>query len=346
MVRSGNHSCSIHHAVCPINSGPLFPSVRAPVKRTVDHLLIAEYFFHHVTTAALRPPINRTRDRKARPTMFKPALRLPVPGARPQKRKFRKFRPRVRILFENRKYIVKTVSDGDELEKALQLRYDVFYEEILHKHKLRRIDKDGLDLKCDHMVIVERESGTFVGTYRLICSLFTRKFYSAKEFAIKDVLKLPGVKLELGRACIHKDYRNAMLIAMLWKGISEYIKATDARYLFGCSSIKTMDADQIASVYLYLKQNLQLNDSLKVRPRGRFRIRKFAANLAAYENEGRPAADTKSELLPPLLKSYLKAGAVVCGFPALDKSFRCVDFFTLMNISAVDEKYDKKFLKQ
>jgi putative hemolysin len=33
-----------------------------------------------------------------------------------------------------------------------------------------------------------------------------------------------------------------------------------------------------------------------------------------------------------LLNSYLKSGAVVCGRPALDKSFKCIDFLTLLDV--------------
>ena len=45
--------------------------------------------------------------------------------------------------------------------------------------------------------------------------------------------------------------------------------------------------------------------------------------------------------IPSLLASYLKVGAKVCGIPALDKSFKCIDFLTLMNVADIAEAYKR-----
>jgi putative hemolysin len=49
------------------------------------------------------------------------------------------------------------------------------------------------------------------------------------------------------------------------------------------------------------------------------------------------------KLIPSLLKSYIKTGAVVCGEPALDQDFQCIDFFTLLDVRNMKESVMKKF---
>jgi putative hemolysin len=49
------------------------------------------------------------------------------------------------------------------------------------------------------------------------------------------------------------------------------------------------------------------------------------------------------EKIPSLLKSYIKAGAKVCSYPALDLDFNCIDFMTVLKRSELDQKLVKKF---
>ena len=50
--------------------------------------------------------------------------------------------------------------------------------------------------------------GDAVGTYRLIHSHYSTKFYSQNEFDLTRFLQIDGVKLEMGRACTHAQFRN------------------------------------------------------------------------------------------------------------------------------------------
>eukprot|EP00831_Metopus_contortus_P025311 TRINITY_DN21848_c0_g1_i3.p1 TRINITY_DN21848_c0_g1~~TRINITY_DN21848_c0_g1_i3.p1 ORF type:complete len:129 (-),score=13.83 TRINITY_DN21848_c0_g1_i3:58-444(-) len=99
------------------------------------------------------------------------------------------------------------------------------------------------------LMIINKSDDALIGTYRLNCTKFSNNFYSATEFNIDAILELPGDKVELGRACVHPDFRNGMTIALLWKGLSEYMSASESRFFFGCSSIKSMDYMFILNVY-------------------------------------------------------------------------------------------------
>jgi len=257
--------------------------------------------------------------------------------------RMKNFFAHIPIYIEKKNFIIKTADSPEELREALRLRHDVFLEELLKRKKRNGLDKDKFDKHCDHLIIIDKRNNKVIGTYRLQSSLHTKKWYTATEFHMRRIKKLPGNKLELGRACVHPEYRNGITIALLWDGISAYIAASESSYLFGCSSIKTLDRDEMKSIYGYLMQNGHVSDEHRVRPRGRFKVPglKKQLKLVAHHNEELEQHRIKDKI-PSLLASYLKVGAKVCGAPARDKSFKCIDFLTLMNVDDIAAAYRKK----
>jgi putative hemolysin len=179
----------------------------------------------------------------------------------------------------------------------------------------------------------------------LISSTFSPHFYSAGEFDISRLLAIPGNKLELGRACIRKEYRNGLIIALLWRGIMQYARSVKAKLMFGCSSIPTTDPYAITQVCAYLRaSHYQLSDPpMPVRPT--FRMPQLPLYATRYENMDPGALESARKNLPPLLLSYLKSGARVGIEPALDKVFHCVDFMTILDLDKISSAHGKKFAK-
>ncbi|MES2963689.1 MAG: GNAT family N-acetyltransferase, partial [Bdellovibrionota bacterium] len=188
------------------------------------------------TARALKP----TRVLKKFGSM-KVALEKADSAAKLRRYKVQNFEPNVTFEFERGHYVVKTAENGAELEECLKLRFEVFHREYMNKKRTIGVDIDKLDEICDHLVIRDRRSGKVIGTYRLNSSKYTDTFYSSSEFNMARLLDIQGTKLELGRACIDKDHRNGVIVALLWRGIAEYIQRTETKVLFGCGSIKTMD---------------------------------------------------------------------------------------------------------
>lgn len=251
-----------------------------------------------------------------------------------QNSRMKNFRAHIPILIDKKNFIVKTADSREELHMALRLRHDVFLSELLNKQKRNGMDRDRFDKLCDHLIIIDKRSGNLIGTYRLQSSLHTKKWYTATEFHMKQIKRLPGVKLELGRACVHPDHRNGITIALLWEGITAYVEASGTNYLFGCSSIKTTDRHEIAMIYNYLLKTGHLSHEHRVRPRGKFRVPGMKNKLLKLHQDELIGLDFKMrDRIPSLLNSYLKAGAKVCGSPALDRSFKCIDFLTLLDVS-------------
>jgi putative hemolysin len=256
----------------------------------------------------------------------------------------RAFQPKIRLYIEKEAYVIKTVESSWELKAALRLRHDVFYQELLNVPSPGGFDTDAYDLLCDHLVILDKKTGGLVGTYRLISSTYSNHFYSGSEFDIAGLLALPGNKLELGRACIQKEYRNGFIIALLWRGVFQYAQAVQAQYLFGCSSIQTTDLDAVAQICGWLRSNGLMMD-IGIPPQPTHRLPQPAV-FAARDGHGDSAAlERARKNIPPLLLSYLKAGARVGSEPALDKTFRCIDFMTILETEKLAAAYDRKFTK-
>lgn len=256
--------------------------------------------------------------------------------------KLGKFKQKINVHIEKGNFVIKTAENATELENILKLRFDVFYQELLEKKAVIRSDIDQFDFICDHLVVVDKEKNRFVGTYRLNLSSFSKKFYSSQEFDIGNITSLPGIKLELGRACVDKEYRTGTIIGLLWRGLAEYIKKSSARYLFGCSSVKTTDIHEVSLLYLYLMKYHKAPEHFAVVPRRNFKFPQLLDYIkdSKYTSE---EIDSAKSLVPPLLSFYLKAGAFVCGEPALDRAFKCVDFFTILDMENLQESLGKKY---
>ncbi|UOF00093.1 GNAT family N-acetyltransferase [Bdellovibrio reynosensis] len=255
-----------------------------------------------------------------------------------------KFKAKIDIKLEVGPFELKTVSDSEELKEALALRYEVFHREMMGKTNPEGIDVDEFDFACDHLVIKEKRSNRIVGTYRLNCSLFTEKFYSGKEFMIGKLFAQPGVKLELGRACIHKDFRRGILISLLWRGIAEYMAASDAKLVFGCATVMTADPRKAALLTRYFEEEGRILQEFRTRPTLLFTM----PLLHQFMDEIRdPLTETQraeaESLVPPLCRAYLKAGASISGEPAWDQEFNCIDFLTILQRDDLNRSLWRKY---
>ena len=246
------------------------------------------------------------------------------------------FEQKIPVYVETEQFILKTAESAFEVRRALKLRHEIFYKELQNKELPSGLDVDGFDAGCDHLLIIDRHTRQLVGTYRLVCSLFSKRFYSQAEFEMDNILALPGVKLELGRACIKKDFRTGPVITLLWRGITEYMKKTDAQYLFGCASVQTTKNHEAAAAYDWLLDNDFLRNDLDVRPTRKYRA-SFLHNAEIHDKSA------GENLVPPLLHSYLKAGAKAVGLPAYDRDFACFDFLVLLKRSEFSRIFQRKF---
>jgi len=249
------------------------------------------------------------------------------------------FSQKISVFIDNGNFIIKTAENSHDLHKVLRLRHEVFYREMLNIALPGEIDMDSYDNRSDHLMIIDKNTDALAGTYRFNSNLFSNDFYSAGEFDISKIIMVPGVKLELGRACIAREYRSGHALMLLWTGLNEYIRASRADYVFGCSSVKTTNFKKAALIFAYLRERHYSDDELRVFPREKHRIKNFNLLLEETGDLSDEQKTVARKFLPPLVSGYLTAGAVICGEPVYDDEFKCVDFLTCLETKKLNQNY-------
>jgi len=125
-------------------------------------------------------------------------------------------------------YSVRLARCAAEIQSAQALRFHVFNLELqegLAESYSTGLDADPFDEVCDHLLVEHRETRQVVGTYRLQTGASAAKnlgFYCAQEFEFDVFEPLRNEIIELGRACVHRQHRNLVVLGLLWKGIADY----------------------------------------------------------------------------------------------------------------------------
>lgn len=230
--------------------------------------------------------------------------------------------------------VAEWVRDERGLREAQRLRHDVFAEEYgVCFDDADGLDRDRFDGYCDHLLVRDVANGLIAAYTRVLSSEGARLaggFYSEAEFDMSALSELPGRVLEVGRTCVHPDYRSGAAITVLWSALAEYLLAGGFSHLLGCASIGLRDGGHnFSAIMPKLRAEHLVEPDLRVSPRRR---------LALTEREG------ESALLPPLLKAYLRMGARIGGEACWDPEFNCADVFILLDVAALSERWASRFL--
>jgi len=240
----------------------------------------------------------------------------------------------VKVSIDEKLFRVQLVKEGELLEKAQLLRGEVFFGS-------RKRDEDRFDEFCDHLVVIDRDTGNVVGTYRLLLGSAARNktgFYSETEFDLKNIKSLDGAEfLEMGRACVNQSYRKYPIIGLMWKAILSYVEANKAGFIFGCASIDEPSPGKVGKIFGYLKERHYSLPEFRVYPLGGRRYPYIKDAGAASRREAMAE-------LPSLIRGYLNIGAFVCGEPAWDKTFETADFFMMIDTKDINTSYLRKLL--
>jgi putative hemolysin len=233
-------------------------------------------------------------------------------------------------------YASRLARDQREVHAAQTLRFNVFNLELSEglaaSHATGR-DEDSFDSVCDHLVVEHLPTGDIVGTYRLQTGASAAAhlgYYSEQEFEFEVFERARGEIIELGRACVQREHRNAVVLGLLWKGIADYATARGARYLMGCSSITSQDPAVGASAYADLCRRHLAEPCWRTRP-----LPAFECTLNQLTEEPAP--------IPKLLRAYLAIGGKICAPPALDWCFKTIDFLTLLDLRSLSPLTRQRF---
>jgi putative hemolysin len=224
---------------------------------------------------------------------------------------------------------------GDVVE-CQRLRYLVFNVELgegLDSSERIGLDRDRFDFICDHLMVHDTVSGKLLGTYRMQSGYRAKGnlgYYGEGLFDFGPFERVRGEVLELGRACVHLEYRNTSVLHMLWKGIARYAMSCGARYLIGCSSLTSQDENEGAALYEELREKYLIDPALRTKPK---------PGKECHANNGYLV-----RVKPPrLFRAYLDISAKLCGPPAIDREFKTIDFLTLIDLAHVPDRVRTRF---
>lgn len=225
----------------------------------------------------------------------------------------------------------------EEVRAAQALRFRVFAEEMGARVKGREpgLDQDLFDPYCDHLLVQNDETGEVIGTYRILRPEQAKQlgsYYSDTEFDLTRFKGLRSQLVEVGRSCVHPDYRTGAVITLLWSGLAQYMRDRGYQYLMGCASMTMVDGGHLAaSLYQQLCETHLAPAEWRVTPRCPLALEALNSRLPAE--------------IPPLIKGYLRLGAMICGEPAWDPDFNTADFLILLPMQKLNQRYARHFLK-
>ena len=233
--------------------------------------------------------------------------------------------------------------DEDDIRQAQQLRHLVFAEEMGARLTVPRGSPAGFDIDlfdpyCEHLLVrapeADGEPGPVIGTYRVLTPDNARRvgaLYTEGEFDLTRLRLLRAKMVELGRSCVHPEWRTGGVIMALWGALAEFMHRNALDTMVGCASVSMRDGGHFAaSLWEQLRHTHLAPIEWRVEP-----------HLAL------PVADLRHDLAveaPALIKGYLRCGAKVLGAPAWDPDFNTADLPMLLRIADLPARYRKHFL--
>ncbi len=214
---------------------------------------------------------------------------------------------------------------------------DVTRAQMLRTHSFRgagaALDVDAFDAICAHVLVEEVRTATLVACFRLLpltdgCEI--SRSYSAQFYDLAALSAYPGRMVEMGRFCIHPDWRDADILRVAWGAMTAYVDREGVEMLFGCSSFQGTEAEGYLDAFAMLTQ-------AHLAPK-RWLPRVKAPNVFRFAQKlRRKKPDARRAMLgmPPLLRTYLMMGGWVSDHAVVDRDMNTLHVFTGLEIAAI-----------
>ncbi|ASM72312.1 MULTISPECIES: GNAT family N-acetyltransferase [Roseobacteraceae] len=234
--------------------------------------------------------------------------------------------------------------DANDLMAAQRLRYDVFVRELggggdMVDHDAG-LEQDRFDPFFDHLLLHDMAQGQVVGVYRMLRSDQARaagQFYSEDEYDLTPLRQSGRNLLELGRSCLHPDYRGGMAMHYLWSALASYVAEHDIDILFGVASFHGTDTSALAAPLSLLHHRHLAPPDVRVRARPE----SFQSmNLIPEE-----VLDRRTAMLqvPALIKAYIRLGGVIGEGAWIDRTFNTTDVCLVMDTAHMNTRQSRLY---
>ncbi len=235
------------------------------------------------------------------------------------------------------------IADGPcDIRQAQALRYDVFVAEMGGDgpcvDHAARLESDRFDGFATHLMLEDlapEAPRRLVGVYRLMTSDMARQaggYYSATEFDLAPLLDSGRTLLELGRSCLHVDYRGGAGMLELWAAVADYVAAQKIDLMFGVASFSGVNTADMAQPLSYLHHFH--GAAPQISPIAQ------TDNAVAMDVIPKDRIDRKAAILaiPTLIKAYLRLGGVVGQGAYVDHAFNTTDVCLILDTSLARSK--------
>lgn len=235
--------------------------------------------------------------------------------------------------------VLQMANSEADVELAQNLRYEVFIEELggggaMVDHTTRR-EVDRFDAYFDHLLLRDpareaRGQNPVIGVYRLLRQdrvAAVGQFYSEEEYDLGPLKTSGRTLLELGRSCVHADYRGGKAMYLLWTGLADYVERHGIDVMFGVASFHGTDVAPFAEALSFLHQRHLAPPELRVRS-----LQYQPMDLVPEARIDRVAAMRST---PALIKAYLRAGGCVGDGAFIDRSFNTIDVCVVMDTDSM-----------
>lgn len=220
------------------------------------------------------------------------------------------------------RYQLRKATSSVDLLRARALRALCF-----HNQTLQAID--AFDHAARHFLIEDCESGLIVCSFRLATfdGAGLKHSYSAQFYDLSALAAFDGPMLELGRFCVHPDWRDPDILRLAWGRLAAEVDAQGGKLLFGCSSFSGVDCSAYRDAFALLNAGHLAPTKWQPRIKSPEVIRFDAQDLAD--------ARLGMQSLPPLLRSYLAMGGWVSDHAVVDRAMNTLHVFTGLEIAAI-----------
>jgi putative hemolysin len=241
------------------------------------------------------------------------------------------------------RFSVAWARDEADVRAAQRLRYAVFAEEMGARLAVPAGAPEGHDVDvfddfCEHLLVrapagADGEADMVIGTYRVLTPAAARRvggLYSDTEFDLTRLRPLRARMVELGRTCVHPDWRSGSVILALWGALAEFMARNGLETMVGCASVGMRDGGHVAaSLWEQLRGTHLAPIEWRVHPRLALPVDELRRDLAVEP--------------PALIKGYLRCGAKLLGAPAWDPDFGTADLPMMLRFADLPPRYRRHF---
>ncbi len=193
---------------------------------------------------------------------------------------------------------------------------------------------DRLDDYCQHVVVRDINEDVTVGACRILAPDDARRaggYESDRLFDLEMLGLLRERMVEVGRACIHPEYRGELVMRRVLSALARYLIENGLDHVIGSADLDIGDGGhRAASIHRIAWERSASPEDYRVFP-----LKPLPLDILS---------DTRGASPPPVLRALLESGAWVSGEPAVSPDGDSALIPFLLPLARMRDRYARQFL--